>query len=457
MTTFKDQAPETAEPAESAESAASDAAAATTGEDGKLTLAEILELLAGGRLPLRFTAYDGSSAGPADAPFGLELTSPRGTTYLATGRGDLGLARAYIAGDLEIHGVHPGDPYELLKALADELVFRMPPPRAMARIVRSIGVEHLRPIAPPPQEVPPRWRRMATGRRHSKARDAEVIHYHYDVSNTFYEWVLGPSMTYTCACYSGAEASLDEAQENKYRLVFEKLRLKPGDQLLDVGCGWGGMVRYAARRGVRAVGVTLSQEQASWAQRAIADEGLADLAEVRHGDYRDIRETGFDAVSSIGLLEHIGVRNYRWYFRFLRSRLRPGGLLLNHCITRPENRTEPSTHGFIDRYVFPDGELTGSGRIITEAQDAGLEVLHEENLRQHYALTLRDWCANLVAHWDEAVDEVGLEKAKVWGLYMAGSRLQFERGGIQLHQVLAVEADGHGGVGDLPLRPWWTP
>jgi len=447
MTTFKDQAPETAE---------TDAATGPSGDDGKLSLAEILELLAGGRLPLRFTAYDGSAAGPEDAPFGLELTSPRGTTYLATARGDLGLARAYIAGDIEVHGVHPGDPYELLKALADQLVFRMPPPKTMARIVRSIGVEHLRPIAPPPQEVPPRWRRLGTGRRHSKARDAEVIHYHYDVSNTFYEWVLGPSMTYTCACYPSAEASLDEAQENKYRLVFEKLRLKPGDRLLDVGCGWGGMVRYAARRGVRALGVTLSQEQAMWAQRAIADEGLADLAEVRYGDYRDIRESDFDAVSSIGLLEHIGVRNYKGYFRFLRSRLRPGGLLLNHCITRPENTTEPSTHGFIDRYVFPDGELTGSGRIITEAQDAGLEVLHEENLRPHYALTLRDWCANLVAHWDDAVEEVGLERAKVWGLYMAGSRLQFERGGIQLHQVLAVKDDGHGGTGDLPLRPWWS-
>jgi cyclopropane-fatty-acyl-phospholipid synthase len=452
MTTFKDQAPKPG----ASEVAASDTAA-TNGEDGKLTLAEILELLAGGRLPLRFTAYDGSSAGPEDAPFGIELTSPRGTTYLATARGDLGLARAYIAGDIEIHGVHPGDPYELLKALADELVFRMPPPKAMARIVRSVGVEHLRPIAPPPQEVPSRLRRLTTGRRHSKARDAEVIHYHYDVSNTFYEWVLGPTMTYTCACYPRAEASLDEAQENKYRLVFEKLRLEPGDRLLDVGCGWGGMVRYAARRGVRAIGVTLSHEQATWAQRAIEAEDIADLAEVRFGDYRDIRETGFDAVSSIGLLEHIGVKNYASYFRFLRSRLRSGGMLLNHCITRPENKAEPTTHGFIDRYVFPDGELTGSGRIITEAQNAGLEVLHEENLRPHYALTLRDWCANLVAHWDEAVDEVGLEKAKVWGLYMAGSRLQFERGGIQLHQVLAVKPDEQGGVGDLPLRPWWTP
>lgn len=432
-------------------------AAAEPGTTGKLTLAEILEIFAGGRLPLRFTAYDGSSAGPPDAALGLELKAPRGTTYIATGRGDLGLARAYIAGDLEIHGVHPGDPYELLKALADELVFRMPSPRAMARIARSIGVEHLRPIAPPPQEVPPRWRRLAEGLRHSKSRDAEAIHHHYDVSNTFYEWVLGPSMTYTCACYPNPDASLDEAQENKYRLVFEKLRLKPGDRLLDVGCGWGGMVRYAARRGVRALGVTLSREQTSWAQQAIADEGLADLAEVRFGDYRDIVESRFDAVSSIGLLEHIGVRNYPSYFRFLQSRLRPGGLLLNHCITRPDNKAEPSTHGFIDRYVFPDGELTGSGRIIREAQDVGLEVLHEENLRPHYALTLRDWCANLVEHWDEAVAEVGLPTAKVWGLYMAGSRLAFEAGGIQLHQVLAVRPDARGGNGDLPLRPWWTP
>ncbi|KFF59805.1 cyclopropane-fatty-acyl-phospholipid synthase [Cryobacterium sp. MLB-32] len=431
--------------------------AAPPNPERKLTLAEVLEILAGGQLPLRFTAYDGSSAGPPDAPLGLELKTPRGTTYLATGRGDLGLARAYISGDLEVHGVHPGDPYELLRALAGELVFSLPSPRVIAHIIRSIGAQHLRPIAPPPQEAPPRWRRAAGGLRHGKSRDADAIHHHYDVSNTFYEWVLGPSMTYTCACYPRLDATLEEAQENKYRLVFEKLCLEPGDRLLDVGCGWGGMVRYAARRGVTATGVTLSQEQAAWAQQAIAEEGLADLAEVRYGDYRDVAETGFDAVSSIGLLEHIGVRNYASYFAFLQSRLRPSGMLLNHCITRPENTSEPFTRGFIDRYVFPDGELTGSGRIISAAQDVGLEVVHEENLRQHYALTLRDWCANLVEHWDEAVAEVGLHTAKVWGLYMAGSRLAFETGGIQLHQVLAVKPDPGGGIGSLPLRPWWTP
>jgi cyclopropane-fatty-acyl-phospholipid synthase len=422
---------------------------------GRLSLAQILATTVAGRVPLRFTAYDGSATGPDDA-LGFDLVTPRGTTYLATAPGELGLVRAYVSGDLQPLGVHPGDPYELLKALHDVKVSR-PPPRVLADIIRSLGIQHLRPIPPPPQEVPSGWRRTVRGLRHSRARDAEAISHHYDVSNTFYEWVLGPSMTYTCACYPRPDATLEEAQTNKYRLVFDKLRLQPGDRLLDVGCGWGGMVRYAARRGVRSTGITLSTEQAAWARKAIADEGLTELAEVRHGDYREIAETQFDAVSSIGLTEHIGVANYAAYFRFLRSKLRTGGLLLNHCITRPDNRSAPAASRFIDRYVFPDGEMTGSGRIITEAQNTGLEVLHEENLRPHYALTLRDWCANLVEHWDEAVAEVGLGTARVWGLYMAGSRLGFERNVVQLHQVLAVKVDEHGGGVDLPLRPWWQP
>ncbi|BBY33397.1 SAM-dependent methyltransferase [Mycolicibacter minnesotensis] len=421
---------------------------------GRLSLAQVLQTLAtDGHLPLRFTAYDGSSAGPDDTPLGLELLTPRGTTYLVTAPGDLGMARAYIAGDLRLHGVHPGDPYLLLKALADEVHFRRPSPRALAAIVRSIGIEHLVPIPPPPQEALPRWRRIAEGLRHSKSRDAGAIHHHYDVSNDFYEWVLGPSMTYTCAVYPHPDATLEQAQENKYRLIFDKLRLQPGDRLLDVGCGWGGMVRYAARHGVHAIGATLSAEQARWAQCAIAEAGLSELAEVRHCDYRDVVESGFDAVSSIGMTEHIGVAHYPAYFGFLKSRLRPGGLLLNHCITRADNRSGAAAGDFIDRYVFPDGELAGSGRITSEIQDAGLEVLHCENLRNHYELTLRDWCANLVAHWDAAIREVGLATAKVWGLYMAGSRLGFEHNAIQLHHVLAANGGGAG----LPLRPWWQP
>ncbi|HTM85555.1 MAG TPA: class I SAM-dependent methyltransferase [Mycobacterium sp.] len=423
-----------------------------------MSLARILQIVSeGGQLPLRFTAYDGSTAGPADAALGLDLLTPRGVTYLATAPNDLGLARAYVAGDLQTHGVHPGDPYPLLQALADKLVFKRPPARVLADIVRSIGIEQLIPVAPPPQEALPRWRRVIEGFRRPGGRDADAIHHHYDVSNTFYRWVLGPSMTYTCALYPAAEATMEEAQHNKYRLVFDKLRLAPGDRLLDVGCGWGGMVRYAAQRGVRAVGATLSAEQAEWAQQAIADDGLADLAEVRHCDYRAVPESGFDAVSSIGLTEHIGVAHYPAYFAFLRSKLRTGGLLLNHCITRHDNTSAVTAGGFIDRYVFPDGELTGSGRIITAMQNTGLEVLHAENLRHHYALTLRDWCRNLVTHWDEAVAEVGLPTAKVWGLYMASSRVGFEHNVIQLHHVLAAKLDERGSDAGLPLRPWWQP
>ena len=421
----------------------------------KLTIAEIFEILADGDVPFRFSAYDGSEAGRADAPYGLHLKTPRGTTYLATAPGDLGMARAYVSGDLEPIGVHPGDPYEVLKVMEDHLQFRRPSAMTLANITRSLGWDILRPIAPPPQETLPRWRRIAEGLRHSKGRDAEVISHHYDVSNVFYEYVLGPSMTYTCATYEDPDRTLEEAQENKYRLVFDKLRLKEGDRLLDIGCGWGAMVRYAARRGVHVIGATLSQQQAEWAQKAIAEEGLSDLAEVRHSDYRDIAESGFDAVSSIGLTEHIGVQNYPSYFKFVQSKLRDGGLMLNHCITRKDNVRSSKAGDFIDRYVFPDGELIGSGRIITEMQNIGLEVRHEENLREHYALTLKEWCQNLVDNWDACVAEVGEGTARVWGLYMAGSRLGFERNVVQLHQVLAVKL-GPKGEADLPLRPWWV-
>ncbi|MDJ0395395.1 class I SAM-dependent methyltransferase [Rhodococcus sp. G-MC3] len=420
----------------------------------KLTISEILEILSDGNVPLRFTAYDGSAAGPENAKLGLDLKSPRGTTYLATAPGDLGMARAYVSGDLEPVGVHPGDPYDILRVMSDELHFRRPNALTLASITRSLGWDLLRPIAPPPQEVVPRWRRIAEGLRHSKTRDADSISHHYDVSNTFYEYVLGTSMTYTCAAYTSEEDNLEAAQENKYRLVFDKLGLQEGDRLLDIGCGWGGMVRYAARRGVKTIGATLSKEQAAWAPKAIADEGLTDLAEVRFSDYRDIVESEFDAVSSIGLTEHIGVNNYPSYFGAIKSKLRVGGRVLNHSITRPDNRSHARAGSFIDRYVFPDGELTGSGRIITEMQDAGLEVRHEENLREHYALTLKAWCQNLVDNWDDCVAEAGEGTARVWGLYMAGSRLGFERNVVQLHQVLGVKL-GSKGEANVPLRPWW--
>ena len=194
--------------------------------------------------------------------------------------------------------MHPGDPYELLKLVQSHLSFRRPSPAEAVTLLRSLGLSHLKPVAPPPQESPSRLRRTLEGVRHSLGRDAEAIHHHYDVSNTFYEHVLGPSMTYTCAVFPTETATLEEAQHEKYDLVARKLDLQPGQRLLDVGCGWGGMVRHAAREyGVHALGVTLSREQASWAQRRIKEEGLDHLAEVRFMDYRHVEETGFDAIS----------------------------------------------------------------------------------------------------------------------------------------------------------------
>jgi cyclopropane-fatty-acyl-phospholipid synthase len=419
-----------------------------------ITIGEAISRLMPGGMPFRFTAYDGSSAGPAGSPFHVHLNNERGLSYLLTAPGDLGVVRAYVSGDLTIEGIHPGDPYDLMQLLQHEVGMRIPGPAEAFQIVRGLGWSHLKPPPPPPQEALPRWRRMLEGLRHSKGRDAEAIHHHYDVSNRFYEMVLGPSMTYTCACYPSLDASLEEAQAFKYDLVARKLGLRPGMRLLDIGSGWGGMVRHAATHyGVEVVGVTLSREQAAWAQDAIKRDGLDHMAEVRFGDYRDVRDTGFDAVSSIGLTEHIGVRNYPSYFGFIRDKLVPGGRLLNHCITRADN-TSTDTGAFIDRYVFPDGELTGSGRIISEIQNLGLEVRHEENLREHYAMTLAGWGANLVEHWDECVREVGEGRAKVWGVYMAGSRRAFERNEIQLHQVLAVKP-GQDGNAQFPLRPDW--
>ncbi len=420
-----------------------------------MSLAEVFERVAGADTPVEFRAYDGSAIGSAGSPpVTVTVRDKTAVTYLAQSPGALGLARAYVSGHLDVDG----DMYTALRRLsgAQELGVNL---RDKLAVLQALGGPKLLypRLAPPPQEVRVN-RSWLSGRRHSQGRDASAISHHYDVSNTFYEWVLGPSMAYTCACYPSADATLEQAQEYKFDLVARKIGLEPGMRLLDVGCGWGGMVMHAARQyGVKALGVTLSEQQALWAQRAIKEAGLDELAEVRHLDYREVTETDFDAISSIGLTEHIGKAQLPGYFQFLAGKLQPGGRLLNHCITRPDNRGQASVRGgFIFRYVFPDGELEGPGYVLGAMNDNGFEVRHEENLREHYALTLAAWCANLEAHWDEAVAEVGEPIARVWRLYMAGSRLGFERNDIQLHQVLGVKLHPDGTSG-MPLRPNWEP
>ncbi len=412
-----------------------------------MQLAEIFTRLMDERAPVAFRAYDGSSAGPAGAAAVIEVRRPEAVAYVATAPGELGLARAYVTGALDLHG----DLHAFLHAM---LTYgrRDVPWAERLGILRGLGVRALRRPPLPAEEAPAPWRR---GRRHSKARDAAAISHHYDVSNRFYEIVLGPSMAYTCAVFPSADATLEQAQAEKFDLVCRKLSLEPGQRLLDVGSGWGGMVMHAAENyGVTALGVTLSEAQARWAQSAIAERGLQERAGVRFGDYREISESGFDAVSSIGLTEHIGARNLGSYFSFLAGKLRPEGRMLNHTITRPNDLERARAGRFIDRYVFPDGELEGPGTIVSAMHDHGLEVRHEENLREHYAMTLREWGANLERGWDEAVAEAGEHRARVWRLYMAASRVSFDLDRIELHQVLGARTDPQGRSG-MPLRPDW--
>jgi cyclopropane-fatty-acyl-phospholipid synthase len=414
-----------------------------------VTVARALEAVLGPDLPIAVRAYDGSRLGPADASATLLVHSPVVFRRLITAPGELGMGRAYVAGELDVEG----DLYSALAALAD----RMPDvrafgPRQWAEVLRLAGSSVLRtgfaalPI--PPEEA------HLSGVRHSKERDAAAIAHHYDVSNAFYRIVLGPSMTYSCAVWEREDVPLEDAQAAKYELVSRKLGLEPGMRLLDVGCGWGGMVLHAAaNHGVRAVGVTLSRRQAEWAEKAVAEAGLADRVEIRYQDYRDVRDGPYDAISSIGMFEHVGLSQLRVYFGGLRRLLRPGGRLLNHAIARPPNagRTRFQPNSFIDRYVFPDGELHEVGSVVSTMQGTGFEVRHVESLREHYALTLRAWVSNLEASWDEAVAEVGPGRARVWRLYMAASTLNFEAGRTQVHQVLAVRSDG--GRSELQLRP----
>lgn len=408
-------------------------------------IAEVLAQLIAPGTPLALSAYDGSHAGAQDPLIHLRILDPRALNYMATAPGELGLARAYVTKTLDVEG----DIYTALTLLSREAVGSLTWAERL-KLIQEIGYRVLRPLPPPPEEVSPG---MFWGLRHSLTRDSRAISHHYDVSNRFYEWILGPSMAYTCAVYPGANASLEEAQEEKVDLVCRKLDLQPGQRLLDVGCGWGTMVRHAAEHyGVSVLGVTLSAEQAAWGQKAIEEQGLGDRAEIRHLDYRQVAETGFDAVSSIGLTEHIGAANLPSYAAFLASKLKPRGRLLNHCITRPTTTERVrKQHGFINRYVFPDGEIEAAGSIISTIQDSGLEVYHEENLREHYAKTLEAWSANLEEHWSEAVAEVGESKARVWRLYLAGSRLGFAERRIELHQVLAAKTIN--GDSGMPLRP----
>jgi cyclopropane-fatty-acyl-phospholipid synthase len=288
-------------------------------------------------------------------------------------------------------------------------------------------------------------------------RDSASVRHHYDVGNDFYRLMLGPSLTYSCARFTDATNTLEDAQAAKFELICRKLGLheRPGARLLDVGCGWGSMLIHAARHhDAQGVGITVSPEQAELARRRVAEEGLGSRLEIRQQDYRDVGDERFDAISSIGMFEHVGEERLAEYFGHLFELLQPGGRLLNHGISRPPGEgARFSRNSFIDHYVFPDGELHEVGRVVSMMQAAGFEVRHVESLREHYAKTLRHWVTNLEQNWEEAVELVGTARARIWRLYMAGSAINFEANRSQIHQVLGVKPAGS--RSEMPLRPDW--
>ncbi|MEU9702361.1 cyclopropane-fatty-acyl-phospholipid synthase family protein [Streptomyces sp. NPDC047981] len=423
--------------------------------DAALRLTTLAEDLLGAPLPVRLRAWDGTEAGPADGPV-LIVRHRRALRRLLWKPGELGLARAWVAGEIDVEG----DLYTVLDRLAGVFWDRGEATRSALESVRdprlrAAAAAFLKLAGPYPPPAPPAEEmRRRTGSRHSKRRDKQAISHHYDVGNDFYALVLGPSMVYSCAYWTDG-GNLEDAQRDKLDLIARKLRLKEGDRLLDVGCGWGSMAIHAARAyGAQVVGVTLSREQAAFARKRIAEEGLTDRIEIRVQDYRDVKDGPYDAISSIGMAEHVGEVRYREYADILHSLLAPGGRLLNHQISR---RPEPDegayeVDAFIDAYVFPDGELAPMGRTLTTLEDAGFEVRDVEAIREHYALTLRRWVANLEADWDRAVRLTSPGRARIWRLYMAASAVSFERNRIGVNQFLAVKTPESGTSG-VALRP----
>ncbi|MFI9778903.1 class I SAM-dependent methyltransferase [Streptomyces sp. NPDC051956] len=426
-------------------------------QDAAQRLKNLAEQLLGVPLPVRLRAWDGSEAGPPAGPT-LVVRNRRALRRLLWKPGELGLARAWVAGDLDVEG----DLYDALGRMAGliwerpeddsrSLVEALKEPRVRAAVTELVKLAGpFLPPAPPGEEM----RRHGRLHLHTKRSDRRAISHHYDVGNDFYELVLGPSMVYSCAYWDSPDGTLEDAQRDKLELISRKLGLAPGQRLLDVGCGWGSMAIHAAREyDVSVVGVTLSQEQAAYARKRVAEEGLTDRVEIRVQDYRDVRDGPFDAISSIGMAEHVGSERYLEYAEALYALLKPGGRLLNHQIGRRPRKDESTyeVDEFIDAYVFPDGELAPVGTTTGLLERAGFEVRDLEAIREHYALTLRRWVANLEAAWPAAVKFTSPGRARIWRLYMAACALSFERNKIGVNQILAVKTPLSGDPG-MPLR-----
>jgi cyclopropane-fatty-acyl-phospholipid synthase len=390
-------------------------------------------------------------------PFTLVFNRPAAMRRMLLPPNEMSLVEAYLSGDVEIEGS-----MEAASNLAEMIGDRLRSPIQVARLIALVlrlpgnAADDLADA-----RFPERARKL--GPRHTPVRDAAAIHFHYDVGNEFYKLWLDRRMVYSCAYFRSPACSLDEAQEAKLDLICRKLRLKPGDRLLDIGCGWGGLIMHAAEHyGVDATGITLSENQAKLANERIAEAGLGDRCRVTLRDYRTLTEgDGYDKISSVGMIEHVGLSHLPVYFASVFRALKPGGLFLNHGIVslreaRPRSIGERvfrkfwKADAFIDTYVFPDGKLTATHHVIAAAEASGFEVRDVESLREHYAMTLRHWVKSLEERSREALALAGHHTFRVWRLYMAASANAFATAGINVIQTLLAKPDAHG-HSNIPL------
>ncbi|HEX9968111.1 MAG TPA: cyclopropane-fatty-acyl-phospholipid synthase family protein [Solirubrobacterales bacterium] len=360
----------------------------------------------------------------------FSVRSPRAAAHALRAPGQLGLGRAYVSGELEVDDID---------ATIELLDGWQPPPldgpakrRLLLAAVRAAGLT--RPPRRPASELRP------SGRRHSKERDARAVRHHYDVSNDFFSLFLDESKTYSCAIFSRGAQTLEEAQFEKRETVCRKLALKEGERVLDVGCGWGSFpIHAASEHGARVVGITLSPAQAEEARRRVEAAGVADRVEIRLMDYRDLAGERFDAIASIGMVEHVGAAQIDVYARTLAGLLEPGGRLLNHGIARLRH-TDPEAGPFSERYVFPDAEPLHLSRVLLALERAGFVTRHVEDFGDDYAETLRHWARRLDENLDEALRLAGPERLRVWRLYLRMARNGFESGFLSIYQARCTRA-----------------
>jgi cyclopropane-fatty-acyl-phospholipid synthase len=379
--------------------------------------------------PFCVELWDGSTLPPTNGAGGptFRVRSPRALGHVLRAPGQLGLGRAYVSGEIEVDDMDAA--LELLDGYTVPPLDARGKARLAAVAVRAGALSSV-PRAPAAELRP-------TGRRHTRERDRRAVTHHYDISNEFFRLILGESMTYSCAIFSRGAQTLEAAQRAKLELVCTKLKLCAGERVLDVGCGWGSFALHAAGEyGVHVTGITVSEPQVALARERASAAGLADRIEIRLADYRDLAGEQFDAITSIGMVEHVGSANIDTYARQLAAVLRPGGRLLNHGIARLRHG-DPEAGPFSERFVFPDAAPLHLSRVLTAIEAAGLEPRHVEGFPLDYARTLREWARNLDEHAEHAESLAGLERMRVWRLYLRAARRGFETGFTSIFQVLA--------------------